>query len=814
MEHQYLSDRLRLVPQFTLLTVMTIGFFSLANHAEPGSGAKKFEQLRTQLPDPNENRLASGAPGPAYWQQRVDYKMDIVLDDDKRRLTGTAKIDYSNRSPHTLDYLWLQLDQNRFKKDSTGIATATAPGFSEFSYRQMRYLMALESFEGGYTIKHVKSAKGQDLKYTIVDTMMRIDLEKPIPPNGQFSFSIAWEHNINNAREIWGRGGYEEFEKEDNRIYTIAQFYPRMASYTDYEGWQNKQFIGNGEFTLELGDYDFKITVPKGFVVAATGELQNFSKILTKEQQSRWWAARKAKEPLTIITLEEALANEKARPAGTETWHYRARNVRDIAFAASRKFIWDAMPVDIDGKQVMAMSFFPKEGEKLWARYSTQSVAHTLEVYSRMTFAYPYPTCISVNSPIGGMEYPMISFNGPRTEEDGTYYDVASETQRWDRSKYGLISVIIHEVGHNWFPMIINSDERQWTWMDEGLNTFLQFITEQEWEEDYPSRRGHPEKIVQYMKSEHQVPIMTNSESILQFGNNAYGKPATALNILRESVMGRELFDYSFKTYSQRWKFKRPEPADFFRSMEDTSSVDLDWFWRGWFYTTDNVDISIDRVHHYAFETGNPAIDKPSRKKEKDDRPISLTNRRNEGLSRRVDTFENLKDFYNAYDPDAVTILETEAYEKMVAELDPWEKKMLSVEHNFYVLDFTNHGGLVMPIPLTLTYDDGFIENTRIPAEIWRRDSQHVSRLIVTKKKLASVEIDRFREIADVDETNNHWPQKPVESRFQLFKKKYDENAMQKAKKAEDKKKEKREQKTSTPRDASKKKAKTKTKNN
>jgi hypothetical protein len=790
----------------------TIVFMALlipaALFADSYSGAQEFSQLHHVLPDPNENRLASGAPGPAYWQQRVDYKIEIELDDDCRCIIGKEDIDYKNKSPHTLDYLWLQLDQNRLRRDSIGRQTATAPQFEELSYRELRYLLRSEKFDGGFKIKSVRDENGKEVSYTIVDTMMRIDLQQPIKPRGEFSFQIEWEHNVNNVREIWGRGGYEQFDEDDNRLYTIAQFYPRLASYTDYAGWQNKQFLGNGEFTLELGDYDMYITVPAGFTVTATGELQNFTKTLTKQQQARWYAAQKAKEPLQIITREEAIANEAARPKGKVTWHYKARNVRDVAFAASRKFMWDAMPVQIDGRKVMAMSFYPKEGDALWSRYSTQAVAHTLESYSNMTFPYPYPVCISVNSPIGGMEYPMISFNGPRPEEDGTYYDVSGEGRRWDRTKYGLISVIIHEVGHNWFPMIVNSDERQWTWMDEGLNTFLQFIAEQEWEEDYPSRRGHPENMIEYMKSGNQVPIMTNSESLLQFGNNAYGKPATALNILRETVMGRELFDYSFKSYAQRWQFKRPEPADFFRSMEDTSSIDLDWFWRGWFYTTDHVDIGIENVNEYTLDTRNPSIDKPARKQEKDEVPPNRTETRNEGMKRRVDTYSNLKDFYNSYDEDAVIPQEKDDFKKLLKELEPWERQLLETKRQFYVLNFRNHGGLVMPIPLVVSYDDGSSEEIHLPAEIWRRNSKKVSRLLMTEKRLKSVEVDRHREIADTNAANNHWPRQPVKSRFQLFKKKMEENAMQKAKKAEDDKKKSGEKESSKKKKSKKRKKK------
>ncbi len=755
-----------------------------------GSGRKHFEQLDPILPTPTDVRLASGAPGPAYWQQRADYEIEVELDDEKQRIEGKARITYVNKSPHTLDYLWMQLDQNRFRRDSGGIKTATAPGFGKFPYRTLRYLVGIETFEGGFQIKHVRTKGGKAIEHTVNDTMMRLDLREPLEPGDDFVFDIAWAYNINDNKVIWGRGGYEYFEKDNNRIYTIAQWYPRMAAYTDYAGWQNKQFMGRGEFTLELGDYEVAITVPEDMVVGATGELQNPKHVLTRTQRKRWKKALKAdKEPVMLVTLEEATANEKSRAKKKRTWRFEAENVRDFAWAASRKFLWDAMLVKLGKRRIMAMSYYPKEAEPLWRRYSTHSVAHTIEIYSKHTFDYPYPVCISVNGPVGGMEYPMISFNGPRAEEDGTYYARAGKGKRWSRSKYGLISVVIHEVGHNWFPMIVNSDERQWTWMDEGLNTFLQFIAEQEWEEDYPSWRGKPRKIVEYMRSSNQVPIMTNSESILQFGNNAYAKPATALNILRETVMGRELFDHAFKTYARRWRFKHPEPADLFRTMEDASGVDLDWFWRGWFYGTGKVDLGITGVRQYTMDTADPDKDKPAKKKEEDEEPKDLFDVRNseQKLPRRINRFPDLKDFYNDYDPDAVTAKDREDFEKMLKDLEPWEREMLKVERNFYVVDLENVGTIPMPVLLDIVYEDGSKESLRIPAEIWRKNAKRVSRLLMTKKVLKSIEMDHHQETADVDLSNNHWPRKPIKSRFQLFKETRKDNAMQAKKKAKEK---------------------------
>ena len=771
---------------WVLIILMLTPLVSTAN--EPG--ARHFEQLDDVLPTPSETRLATGAPGPKYWQQRADYKIKVTVDDTRQHLDGWEEITYHNRSPHTLDYLWVQLDQNSFRKGSARSRMSNAPSFKKFSYRHFRSLLGREVFEGGVNIESVTDGWDRPLPHTIVETMMRIDLKKPLRSGKTMSLRIKWNHNINNARQVWGRGGYEFFEEDENHLYTIAQWFPRMAVYNDVRGWQNKPFIGRGEFTLELGDYEVAITVPADHIVAATGELQNARRVLSASQRQRLKKAKASDEPVWIVTKEEAAAASKSKSTQTKTWRFRAKNVRDFAFATSRRFLWDAMGATSDGKRVMCMSFYPPEAEPTWFRYSSQSIAHTLEVYGRLTFPYPYPVAISVNGPIGGMEYPMISFNGPRAEKDGTYYARSGENKRWDRSKYGLISVIIHEVGHNWFPMIINSDERQWTWMDEGLNTFVQRVAELEWEEDYPSWRGKPQSIVGYMKSTDTVPIMTNSESLLRFGSNAYAKPAAALTVLRESIMGRPLFDHAFKTYTNRWKFKQPQPADFFRTMEDVSGMDLDWFWRGWFYTTGHVDLGIKRVRRFIMDVHDPVVDKPAKKAFREaNEPPNVSQDRNvqEGRTYRVERYPNLKDFYNNFDPDAVTERDKDDFQKYLKDLKEWEKELLKKTRFFYVIDLENKG-LVMPVPLHITYKDGGKEVIKYPAEIWAKRARSVSKLLMTKREVASFEIDPHKGLADVDHSNNAWPPKIVESRFKLFKKKFGKNEMQKAKAWKEKK--------------------------
>jgi len=750
----------------------------------------KFKQLHEEFATPTIYRTASGAPGHAYYQQKADYVIDVVLDDKKQKIEGKETITYKNNSPDKLTYLWVQLDQNMRARDSDSKLIETNNIKEKMSFKQLAEIH--NDFDGGFKLDYVKDASGKDLPYTINKTMMRIDLPKPLIPGASYSFKIKWWYNVNNRDEIGGRSGYEYFQEDDNYLYTIAQFYPRMAVYNEVEGWQHKQFLGTGEFTLPFGDFKVNITVPSDHIVGATGTLTNASSILTSEQKNRFAKAQNEfKTPVIIVTQTEAEESEKTKKEETKTWSFSATNVRDFAFATSRKFIWDAMAVDINGKKTLAMSYYPKEGNPLWEQYSTKVVAHTLTSYSKHTTDYPYPVAISVHSKSIGMEYPMICFNGGRPNKDGTYSE---------RTKYAMIGVIIHEVGHNFFPMIINSDERQWTWMDEGLNTFTQYLCEQEWERGYPSRRGPAPNIVDYMKGDKKYisPIMTNSESIFQFGNNAYGKPATALNILRETIMGRELFDFAFKTYAERWKFKHPTPEDFFRTMEDASAVDLDWFWRGWFYTTDHVDIAIKNIEWFKIDTKNPEIEKAFEKTQKENatQPISV-NRNKTDIKQTYDEKDpSINDFYDSYDPFEVLLIDKEAYKNYLSKLDENEIAFLNGDYNYYTIQFESIGGLVMPIILEFTFKDGSKEVIRIPAEIWKKNHENVSKVFAFKKEVVGVELDPFLETADVDLTNNAWPRKVQPSKFELFKRvEYGwrddgrENPMQRAKRNEELKK-------------------------
>ncbi|MFN5184044.1 MAG: M1 family metallopeptidase [Bacteroidota bacterium] len=757
-----------------LLITLLLPLAILAQHYN----SNKFHQIDELLPTPNNYRNAAGGPGHEYWQQQVDYTINVKLDETwpNPSLTGSEKITYYNNSPDALNYLWIQMDQNIFMKNSLSNTADTDEKPKDMSFNSFTRKMNYE-FDGGYKNVKVKDSKGKDLNFVVQGTMMRVDLPSPIKSKQSFVFTIDWFNYINNARIYGGRGGFEYFEKDGNSIFELAQWFPRLCVYDDVEGWQNKEYIGRGEFALEFGNYTVNITVPSDHIVTATGELKNASSVLSSEMQNRLTQAKTSKTPVIIATQSEAEKREGNKSKEMKTWTFEAKNVRDFAWASSRKFIWDAMGVPSEGKTVLCMSLYPKEGNPLWEKYSTHAVAQTIITYSKHTIQYPYPVAISVNGPIGGMEYPMICFNGPRPEADGTYSE---------NTKTGLISVVIHEVGHNFFPMIINSDERQWTWMDEGFNTFVQYLTEKEWDKDYPSRRGEPKYIVNYMSSDKSTltPIMSNSESILQFGNNAYGKPATALNILRETVMGRELFDFAFKTYCQRWAFKHPRPADFYRTMEDASAVDLDWFWRGWFYGIEPCDISISDVAWFKVDSKDPEQEKKFKKDIQNQSPESLSKQRDKTAIpvTRIMTYPELKDFYNTYDPNKVTDFDKSIYEQYLKTLSEDEKKLLKADKNIYWLEFENLGGLIMPLIVEFEYVDGTKDVKRIPAEIWRLNNSKVSKMFILDKEVKQITLDPYLETADIELENNHYPKKELPSKLQLFKEKQrerDKNLMQ-----------------------------------
>jgi len=729
----------------TFVWIFFAMFFSINGLIGQDIFDEKFEQIDGKLPTPNSYRTGAGAPGPAYWQQRADYEIAVILNDEDQSITGNEIITYYNNSPSTLNFLWIQLDQNIRAKDSDKykINERFYAGYS-VDAKRLPHLTFDADFDGGFRIISIEDIEGNGLSFHRVKTMMRIDLAEPLKPGSVVKFQIDWNYLIGNRRDDDERSGYEYFPKDDNYLYAIAQFYPRMAVFDDFNGWQNKQFLGQGEFTLNFGNFDVKITAPADHVIAATGSLENESLVLNSIQLERLQSARASFDaPVVIITEEEAVLNEGSRSDQTKTWHYKADNVRDFAWVSSRKFIWDAQAVQLDQKTTMAMSLYPKEGNPLWEQESTKAVVNTLKTYSEMTIEYPYPVAISVHTAAIGMEYPMICFNYGRPDKKGDYSSM---------TKWSMISVIIHEVGHNFFPMIINSDERQWSWMDEGLNTFLETKTSMEWYPEMPIQLGTPATIKDFMSGEKDFmrPIMTNSENILFFGNNAYSKPSAALFLLRETIMGPELFDYSFKEYARRWAFKHPKPADFFRTMEDASAIDLDWFWRGWFYTTDHVDINLQGVSWYV-------LSEPVSKFQSKYKSTYVDGTKLTDFQATPQPWYVFKDKKGLIDDYLHPVNQDAVMEKFIGK-------------NAYELFFQNDGGLISPIIIKWIYEDGTSEIEQIPAEIWRINELNVSKVFIKEKVVSQIILDPLDQTADVNFQNNYFPKTKVPSKFDRFK--------------------------------------------
>ena len=757
----------------SLLAFFMPAFFSNAQDIKnnPGSNhGNRFEQLGTILPTANEYRTASGAPGSKYWQQRCDYDITCELDEPNRRLMGKETLTYYNNSPDNLTYLWLQLDENEHSsKNNSGYQTS-----SLMQKSITEQTLAKPEKEYGDNILKVTNAAGAALKYTINKTMMRLELPQVLKPGQQFIFKVEWNYNIIERTKYGGRGGFEYFPEDGNDLYTITQWYPRLCVYSDFQGWQNHQFAGSGEFALTFGNFKVAMTVPADHVVMATGQAQNYQQVLSAAQYARWQTAQNAKEVTEIVTLAEAKDREKQKSTQKKTWIFKADMVRDFAWGSSRKFIWDAMPAYVEGKKVMCMSAYGKEAYNLYRKYSTKTVAHTIKSYSKFTIPYPYPVAQSLEA-ANGMEYPMICFNFGRCEKDGTYSEAA---------KNGMLGVVIHEVGHNFFPMIINSDERQWTWMDEGLNSFVEYLTEELFDNKFPVSKGPAYKIVDYMKlpKDQLEPIMTNSENIIMFGPNAYAKPSTGLNILRETIMGRDLFDYAFKEYARRWAFKHPTPADLFRTMEDASGEDLDWFWRGWFYGTEPCDISLDSVKWANLSTEiMPVASVENVTAQPVAKPLlnnfddisKIRNREDKNIVFATDADVSLRDFYWKYDRGQ-TKLDTTAFKinsPVNTDTFTTEQKMqLAAGKNMYELTFSNKGGLVMPIIIEWTYKDGTKETERIAVQVWRKNENKVTKTFIKDKEVASIRLDPMRETADINESNNLWNVSGEPSKFQLFK--------------------------------------------
>ena len=644
-------------------------------------------------PDPNDQRNAAGSPGPEYWQQQVDYVIETALDTTNHTVSGSERIIYHNNSPDELRYFWVQLDQNVRSLDHSR-SYRTQGALPEEISPQFRQFVGIGNFDGGYTISRVQLVEDGDLMdadYRINDTVMKINLPEPLQPGEQKEIEIDWSYPVPDN----GRGAKELVS--DGWLYEIAQWFPRMSVYDDVNGWQTDQFLGRGEFYLNFGNYDVKITVPANHIVNATGVLQNPDEVLTETQQERIEQALQSEEPLFIIRPDEVMTpGSRPTQSGTLTWHFKAENVRDFAWVSSKTYVWDAAGFKYRPNQepIHVYSYYPRDAMPLWDKVSTRATIQTLKTYGRMAFEYPYPKVTNVHGPVFGMEYPMVAFCGARPQPDGTYSDGLERA---------LIGVTIHEVGHNWFPMIVASDERKWTWMDEGLNTFLQYYGEQDYattfqntdiwtqttDGTYPSRRGPAPLIVDYMRNPNQVPIMTQSDLIQNnFGNNGYAKPAAGLLMLRENIVGEEAFDEAFREYSEKWMFKHPQPADFFRTIEEGTGEYLPWFWRGWFYTNWSTDQALANVTVQAAD--------------------SLTGNTDMG-------------------------------------------------QYYYRVKVENEGRLMMPVELEVTYDDGTTERFDMPVDVWRGNELEYTKGFFSNKKITKVELDPDEVFADVDRENNVW---------------------------------------------------------
>ncbi|WP_072401013.1 M1 family metallopeptidase [Flaviramulus basaltis] len=734
-----------------LLLITTFSYSNFQAQTQPWQG--KFEPIDNMIAPPSTYRTASGAPGKAYWQQRADYKIKAILNENNNTLTGEETITYFNNSPDDLSYVWMQLEQNVNKKGNEDFGAINNSIKDSITTRQMQFLTRAINFPAGYSIKYVKDATGNNLRTMVNNTMMKVKLNTILKSGESTTLAISWSYPITDrSMYLLSREGYEYFPEDDNTVYLIAHWFPRMAVYNDTEGWQNQQFQKLGEFALEFGNYEVEITVPEDHIIASTGELQNSESVLTKTQRKRFDDAKKSfDKPVMIITKEEALANEKQKSTKQKTWKFNATNVRDFSFASSRKFMWDAQAVKLPTNTVMAMSFYPKEGLPVWQGESTKAITQALEVYSEATFDYPYPVAISVNTSNIGMEFPMISFNGGRPDKDGEISD---------RAKQGMIGTIIHEVGHNWFPMIVSSDERKWMWMDEGLNTFLHQRTVAERYPDF--NHTTPKSIVPFMSGDKNIlrPVMTTSDNELlqQFGANFYQKPTVGLQMLRNSIIGKELFDEAFKEYANRWKYKHPNPSDLFRTLEDATATDLDWFYRGWFFTTDNVDMELSNVKWFKVFEENTNIEDQNKSSQV---KIKANSNSTEAES---------KDFSNG--PEVITMTSTPdaAYGQFLSRLDePEVRKQLS-NKNIYEITIKNKGGLVMPVTIEWVFTDGSTEIDTLPVEIWRRNEYEIQHTFIKEKEVSKVNLDPNFEFADTNMDNNTFPKEETKSEFDTFK--------------------------------------------
>lgn len=523
----------------------------------------------------NEYRTASGKPGPKYWQNSADYQLEVTLDEKNHIVTGSVAIQYTNNSPEELDFIWLYLEQNRFTETSRGTLTSPLEGG--------RYS---GDVEGGYKLSNfsAKTKTGTSSKYLISDTRMQVFLDKPLAANGgEVEIKMNFEYKI----PVEGMDRMGRFEAKDGTVYAIAQWYPRVAVFDDVVGWNTDPYLGAGEFYCEYGDFDVKITAAADQTVVCSGILQNPNEVLTKTQQERLAKAEKSDKTVYIIKPDEVgKSGAQAKKNGTLTWHFKMENTRDVAWASSRAFIWDAAKMNLgNGKFGLAQSVYPKEsdGEHAWGR-STEYTKASVEFHSNTYYPYPYHNAINVATSVGGMEYPGVSFCG------------------YQRGGASLWGVTDHEFGHNWFPMIVGNNERRFPWMDEGLNIFINHYSTAAFNNgEYPTRTDKPRDLVQYLTYGNREGIDTYPDiaNARNLAYTAYYKPAAGLYMLREYILGEERFDYAFKSYIRHWAYKHPQPNDFFNHIENAVGEDLSWFWKGWFFGNGNIDLGILSVEPY-----------------------------------------------------------------------------------------------------------------------------------------------------------------------------------------------------------------------
>lgn len=705
---------------------------SAVAHAE----ATPFSPLGSLVDPPSATRGADGRPTSTYWQQHIAYDIDATLDVERRVINAQAELRYTNNAPQALDAIWFEISPEATTKDAIAHRSATI-NVDSASVRDLRGLREQEERGGGLVVSSVADSEDRPLAFEARGTQLRVALPRPLASGQTVRIKLAWRVALVDLDRKGGRTGYMLLSSGDP-IFHIAQWYPQPVAFTDYGGWRNVPFVDHGEFAPELGDYNVSLTLPAGQLVAATGVLTNEADVLTGVERTRLARLRQGKVT-EIVTAAEAAT--KRRSSETRTWRFAARNVRDFALAASLRYRWDATLAGTSA--VRAMTFYPSEASALWRPLALPAIGHALDVYGRMTFDYPYPVVQAAFGPNDGMEHTMLAFSRyPPDGPNGTYSRERKRDFLW---------VLTHEVGHNWFPLIVNSDERAWTWMDEGLTSYLETLATLEWSGDYTTRPNLPAMLGAEREATGRQPPMTPANAVVDLFPTQYHRPAAALQVLRELVLGRETFDRAFRAYARAWMFKRPTPGDFFRTINQESGADLDWFWRAWFFSTDHVDLSLERVAALRLvAVPADAIPAPADATP----PANLTVLRNAAEGRRL-MVEQVPRLADAYD---------RIPERTLAGATPSAHAVVDVQRTldalgqggvFYELDIRNRGGVVSPVPIRIDYRDGTSERYVVPVELWFGDTKRAQHILWRAKSIRSVTLDPDAATGDVDRGNN-----------------------------------------------------------